>query len=187
MSLTFEATAMRTVPVVPDIDDEPAPGFEVTRVTSDPATVDVAGPASEVRGVTEATTEPVSVRGATRSVIDTVSIGVPDSNVRLRNPRDAIVTVEIRPVPVERTVADVPIELRNAVSGLRATAHPSAVSVVLRGPAEELATLKAGNLAVYADLAGLGRGRYNLPVRFDQMKNVTIQRVQPSQLDVRLR
>jgi len=187
LSLTFEATATRTVPVVPDIDDEPAPGFEVTRVMSDPATVEVAGPASEVRGVTEASTEPVSVRGATRPVIDTVSIGVPDSNVRLRNPRDAIVTVEIRPVPVERTVADVPIELRNAGSGLRATAHPAAVSVVLRGPAEELAALKTGSLAVYADLAGLGPGRYNLPVRFDQMKNVTIERVQPSQLDVRLR
>jgi len=187
LSLTFEATASRTVPVVPDIDDEPAPGFEVTRVTSDPATVDVAGPASEVRGVTEATTEPVSVRGATSPVIDTVSIGVPDSNVRLRNPRDAMVTVEIRPIPVERNVPAVPVELRNARSGLRATAHPSVVTVVLRGPANELAAVKAADLAVYADLAGLERGRYNLPVRFDQMKNVTIQRVQPSQLDVRLR
>ena len=187
LSLTFEATASRTVPVIPDIDDEPAPGFEVTRVTSDPATVDVAGPASEVRGVTEATTEPVSVRGATRPVIDTVSIGVPDSNVRLRNPRDAIVTVEIRPVPVERTVPAVPVELRNARSGLRATAHPSAVTVVLRGPANELAAVKAADLAIYADLAGLAPGRYNLPVRFDQMKDVTIQRIQPSQLDVRLR
>ena len=187
LSLTFEATASRTVPVVPDIDDEPAPGFEVTRVTSDPATVDVAGPASEVRGVTEATTEPVSVRGATRPVIDTVSIGVPDSNVRLRNPRDAMVTVEIRPIPVERNVPAVPVELRNARSGLRATAHPSVVTVVLRGPANELAAVKAADLAVYADLAGLERGRYNLPVRFDQMKDVTIQRIQPSQLDVRLR
>jgi YbbR domain-containing protein len=120
-------------------------------------------------------------------VIDTVSIGVPDSNVRLRNPRDAIVTVEIRPVPVEHTFTQVPVELRNTRSGLRATAVPSAVLVVLRGPADELSGLKAGSLAVYADLAGLGPGRYNLPVRFEQMKNVTIQRVQPSQLDVRLR
>ena len=187
MSLTFEATALRTVPVVPDIDDEPAPGYEVTRVTSDPATVDVAGPASEVNGVTEATTEPVSVRGATRPVIDTVSIGVPDSNVRLRNPRDAIVTVEIRPVPVERTVTGVQVEVRNAASDLRATARPPAVSVVLRGAANELSALKPADLALYTDLAGLRAGRYNLPVRFDQMKNVTIQRVEPSQLDVRLR
>jgi YbbR domain-containing protein len=90
-------------------------------------------------------------------------------------------------VPIERTVTAVRVELRNARSGLRATAHPSAVSVVLRGPANELAAVKAADLPVYADLAGLAPGRYNLPVRFDQMKNVTIQRVQPSQLDVRLR
>ena len=39
LSLTFETSATRTVPVVPDIDDEPAPGFEVHHVTADPATV----------------------------------------------------------------------------------------------------------------------------------------------------
>jgi YbbR domain-containing protein len=186
LSLTFESTAMRTVPVVPDIDDEPAPGYEVTRVSSDPATVDVVGPASEVRSVTEATTEPVSVRGATRPVIDSVTIGVADSNVRLRNPREAMVTVEIRPVPIERTFVHVPVQLRNATAGLRAVASPSGVSVVVRGPANVLSSLRPTDLAVYADLAGLGRGRYNLPVRFDQSKNVTIERVDPPQLDVRL-
>ena len=85
LSLTFETSAVRTVPVVPDIDDEPAPGFEVAHVTADPATVEVSGPSSAVNSVTEATTEPVSVRGATRPVIDTVTVGVPDSIVRLRS------------------------------------------------------------------------------------------------------
>jgi hypothetical protein len=32
------------VPVEPDIDGRPATGYEVTQVTSDPATVEVAGP-----------------------------------------------------------------------------------------------------------------------------------------------
>ena len=40
---------------------------------------------------------------------------------------------------------------------------------------------------IYVDLAGLSAGRYNLPVRFDAPKDVTIQRVEPPQLDVRLR
>jgi YbbR domain-containing protein len=162
LSLTFEATAVRTVPVVPDIDDEPATGYEVTRVTSDPPTVELAGPASEVRGVTEATTEPVSVRGATRSVIDTVTIGVPDSNVRLRNPRDAIVTV----------------------GRLHGTAQPASVAVHVRGPAPEVGALKPGDLTVYADLARLAAGRYNLPVRVNPLKTISIQRVDPPQVDV---
>jgi YbbR domain-containing protein len=187
LSLTFEGTAVRTVPVVPDIDDEPAAGYEVTRVSSDPATVEVAGPASEVASVTEATTEPVSVGGATRPVIDTVTIGVPDSNVRLRNPRDAIVTVEIRPVAVERAVSQVPVELRHAKAGLRATAEPATVIVHVRGAAGDLSALHATDFGLYVDVAGLARGRYNLPVRFDPLKTVSIQRVEPPALDVRLR
>jgi YbbR domain-containing protein len=187
LSLTFEASAVRTVPVVPDMDDEPASGFEVTRVTADPATVEVTGPSSEVQSVTEATTEPVSVRGATKPVIDTVTIGVPNSNVRLRNPRSAIVTVEVRPVPIERVIAQVPVVFRHAGSALVTAAHPSAVAVHVRGPAAAVASVGPSDLAVYADLAGLTRGRYNLPVRFDQLKDVTITRVEPAQLDVRLR
>jgi len=55
LSLTFEASAVRTVPVVPDIDDEPAPGYEVHHVSADPPTVQIAGPYSAVQAVTEAT------------------------------------------------------------------------------------------------------------------------------------
>ena len=84
LSLTFETSAVKTVPVVPDIDDQPAAGYEIVKVTATPSTVDISGPTSEVEGVTEATTEPVSVAGATTSLIDTVTAGVADANVRLR-------------------------------------------------------------------------------------------------------
>jgi YbbR domain-containing protein len=77
--------------------------------------------------------------------------------------------------------------MRNAAAGLRAVAQPSTVTVVVRGAAAELANLKPADLALYADLAGLAAGRYNLPVRFDPPKTIAIQRVEPSQLDVRLR
>jgi YbbR domain-containing protein len=169
------------------VDDQPAPGYEVAKVSSVPATVEVAGPASEIRTVTEATTEPVSVKGATRSVIATVTIGVPDSNVRLRNPRDAIVTVEIRSVPVERAIPQVAVQLRNVESGRNAIVQPAVVTVTVRGAAPDVDALGRGGLVVYADLAGLGAGRYNLPVRVESPRNVTIERVEPSQLDVRLR
>ena len=187
LSLTFEGSAARTVPVVPDIDDEPAAGFEVGKVTSDPPLVEVAGPASAVGDVTEATTEPISIRGATQSVIDTVTIGLDESNVRLRSQRSAVVTIEIRPVPVERVVDHVSVELRNPGNRLTSSASPREVTVRLRGPAKAVSALRATDLKAYADLSGLGRGRYNLPVRFDPPHEMTITNVAPSQVDVRIR
>lgn len=187
LSLTFETSAVKTVPVVPDIDDQPAAGYEIVKVTATPSTVDIAGPSSEVEGVTEATTEPVSVDGATNSVIDTVTAGVPDANVRLRIARSIIVTVEIRPLPVERTIAGVPVTFRNVRSGLHPTSRQASVSVRVKGSTAALDALQPAELGLYVDLSGLGPGRYNLPVHFEKITNVTILHAEPAQLDVRVR
>lgn len=95
LTMEFEMAAIRTVKVEPDIDGRPAPGYEVTQVTSDPETVEVAGPESALERLQAAITEPVSVANQTRSVREVVTIGVPDSSLRLRSPQTAVVTVTI--------------------------------------------------------------------------------------------
>lgn len=187
IALTFEASAIRTVPVVPPIEGEPAPGYTVGQVTVTPPTVEVVGPESAVQQVTEATTEPVSVRGATSQVRDTVTIGLPLSAARLRNPQTGIVTVQVLPQPVDRTLDRVAVELRDLPRGRRATVTPMAVRVSVRGPGAVVSRLTPGDLNIFADLAGLGPGRYNLPVRNQAPANVAITRVEPSTLDVRIR
>jgi YbbR domain-containing protein len=66
-------------------------------VTSDPATVEVAGPETALKRLQAAMTEPVSVQDQTRSVRETVTIGVPDASLRLSSPQTAVVTVTIAP------------------------------------------------------------------------------------------
>lgn len=97
LTLEFEMTAVRTVPVEPDVEGRPAIGYEVTRITSEPASVEIAGPATAVQRLQAAVTEPVSVQDQTRSVREVVTIGVPDSSLRLKSPQSAVVTVTIAP------------------------------------------------------------------------------------------
>lgn len=97
LTMEFEAAGVRTVPVEPDIEGRPDPGFEVTSVTSDPATVEVAGPESALKRLDAAVTEPVSVNGETRSIREVVTIGVQDASLRLVTPTTAVVTVTISP------------------------------------------------------------------------------------------
>ena len=97
LSMEFEMSAIRQVKVEPDVEGRPAPGYEVTKVTSDPALVEVAGPESALKRLQAAITEPVSVTDQTRSVREVVTIGVPDSSLRLRSPQTAVVTVTISP------------------------------------------------------------------------------------------
>lgn len=95
-SLSVERSKVRDVPVVPDITGEPAPGYVKGKVTTEPATIQVAGPESRLRQVTKATTEPVSIEGAMRPVQEQVAIGIPDAEVRMLGAREALVKVEIR-------------------------------------------------------------------------------------------
>jgi YbbR domain-containing protein len=97
LTMEFEMSAIRQVKVEPDIEGRPAPGYEVTKVTSDPEVVEVAGPESALKRLQAAITEPVSVTDQTRSVREVVTIGVPDSTLRLRTPQTAVVTVTISP------------------------------------------------------------------------------------------
>ena len=97
--LTFEESTVKTVPVTAQVEGEPAPGFVVSGIAADPATVVVAGPAGALAGLGEAITEPVAVSGATSTVTETVTIGVSDPAVRLRQAQSARVVVTITAAP----------------------------------------------------------------------------------------
>ena len=97
ITMEFETSGLRMVPVEPDIEGRPAAGFEVTMVTSDPRTVEVAGPESALKRLDAAVTEPVTVTDETRSVREVVTIGVQDASLRLTTPQTAVVTVTISP------------------------------------------------------------------------------------------
>lgn len=97
LSLDLQPTASRTVRVTPALDGDPAPGYVVHSVSSDPERVEIIGPDEYLRQVGEATTEPVNIEGARSTVSDTVNIGVTRTTVRLREPQSARVVVEIVP------------------------------------------------------------------------------------------
>ncbi len=95
ISINFERSASKRVPINPSVEGDPARGFKVSSVTADPAMVEVVGPASLLAAVTEAITEPVSVAGAKATVTETVNVGVSDPSLRLRSSQRARVTVTI--------------------------------------------------------------------------------------------
>jgi YbbR domain-containing protein len=97
LTMEFEMSGVRVVPVEPDVEGRPPAGYEVTKVTSDPQTVEVAGPETALKRLRAAITEPVSVEDQTRPVREVVTIGVPDPSLRLVNPQTAVVTVTIAP------------------------------------------------------------------------------------------
>jgi YbbR domain-containing protein len=186
VAMGFERSATRQVPVVPSVDGHPAPGYIVGPRTADPARVDVIGPESAVKNVTEVLTEPVSVAGARDRVTQTVALGVLDPSLRLKNTRSAAVTVQIMPAPLERVFRNRPIHLRGLASTLEGQATQTVTDVGVRASREALTRLEADHVVAYVDVAGLGPGLYSLSVHADSPPDVGITRIEPSTVQVRI-
>ena len=186
LAVELEKSSTRTLPVVPALEGEPAPGFVVGRITSEPATVRVIGPESRVRKLAEATTETLSVDGERERLRDVVTVGVSDSAVRLVEPQRATVVVEILPAPVERH-ARVPVRWRNLGNGMRASIAPSLTEVQIRGQQDALDTIRPDTVQAFVDLAGLGPGRYNLRVQVDPSEAFGVSAIKPAVVEVTIR
>ena len=187
VALEFDRASSRVVPVQPMVDGEPAPGYVVSKISVEPANVEIVGPQSRVRQVLSATTETVVIDEATAPVKDVVNVGVTDASVRLREPQSAVIVVEIIPAPVTRDLADVPVRLRNAGAGLRAHVDPAIVTVSLRGGRGVLEKLSTDAVTAFIDLAGLGPGRYTLPIRVDLPPEAGLGATRPSTASVSIR
>jgi YbbR domain-containing protein len=186
VAVVFEKAASRNVPIKPATEGRPAAGYIVGKTTADPPTVEVVGPESAVRRVTDALTEPVSVAGAVRPVQETVTVGTLDPAVRVKTQRTVQVTVQIVPAPLEQTVRDRPVLLRNLAANLTATPIPFEVDVTLRGSREALARIQPDDATAYVDLTDMGAGEYTVTVHADSSRDAGVARIEPAAIAVRI-
>jgi YbbR domain-containing protein len=180
----FEESATRVVPIVPEIEGEPAAGYVPGTVAADPPTVEVVGPATAVARLTSALTEPVSIAGASGQVRETVNVGVPDPSIRLRSPVSAQVTVEIAAAPAEWVITGIPVRAGSAGDGPEIV--PARVDVHVRGPREARA-LGPDAFEATVDVEGLAAGQFQLPVRVAPPPRVGVVAVEPGNVRVRIR
>jgi len=182
--MTFEPSATKSVPVMPEVEGEPAAGFEIATRAADPATVEVVGPQSAVAALTTAITEPVSVSGASASVVEMVSVGVSDPTVRLVRAEPVRVTVTVRPAQLRWAVQGVPVKVLNATG--RAAVSPTVVTIHVRGPRDAMGA-DARSFDASVDVTGLKPGDYELPVRIVLPPRIGWTRIEPAEVRVRIR
>jgi YbbR domain-containing protein len=184
LTLTFERTLQKVVPVRPRLLGRPAAGYEVAQVSSTPPEVRISGPTSRVKEVESAFTEPVSIEGADTTIVETVSLGLEDPALRvLDNPR-VRVAAQVREVHEKRAFDGLLVGVR----GGTATVTPARVRVVLEGPASALRVVAPESVRSYVELGQL-QGRQLVPVAVELVPGppgVTVHHTEPAQVSVRV-
>lgn len=187
VGIELEKSGRRVVPVVAQVEGEPAPGFIVGQIVAEPATVEVVGPESRVKRLAQAITEPIVIEGARQDVRDVVTVGLTDAALRLVQPQSATVSVGVVPAPVERELAGVPVRARNRGRAQRVEISPPVVKVAIRGRRDALAGVVPDAIEAFVDLADLGTGRYNLRVQVEPSQQYGVSAIEPQVVDVTIK
>ena len=173
----------KVVPIRTVIAGVPADGFLVGDILADPAVAEVTGRAEDLASVTEVLTEAVSVESVEEAVTLTTILSVSDPAVELRSPLTSRVTVDI--VPAARwSVSDVLVRVVDAVGA--AAVVPSTVVVHVSGPPGAVDT-PASSFDAIVEVGGLSSGEFDVPVRVVAPPQVSVVRVEPASVRVRVR
>ena len=189
IGVTVERVIEKELPIVPRFDGQPPPGFELIRWQISPATVRVSGAESQVRDVTELSTETVSLAHKTEPFNDRVAIykGALNLNIIDEGGNDVTLSVTIGEVRKERVIDHVPVALFGAPP--RRAPAPRFVRVTLFGAASAVDAMSAADLsvAVQYDQGFKKPGRFTpkVTVAPGYSELVTVRSVEPASVRVR--
>ena len=152
VKLEFEPREVREVPIQPILEGQPAEGFRVTKVTSQPSQVHVEGARNCVESLTRASTRPLQVTGAHAPVLGEVLLEAPPRHCRYIDAQQVVVHAEIQPAIVERTFDSLPVKVIG-LNRLDGTTEPPAARLILRGPSDLVLGIKLDQISLTVDAA----------------------------------
>lgn len=175
----------KLVPVIPDFVNEPAPGFAVSRLTSSPSIVRLAGAASILEVISAIRTTPVDLAGLVESTRRRTALNWANyTHVEALNGNLVDVNVVIEEKQGERWV-DAEVEGRG--TSHKFAVSPQRLKLQLQGPVNTLKTfLRANPVRVYVDLSGLAIGTYVRPALIEPPLDTIVLAAKPEVFAVRI-
>jgi YbbR domain-containing protein len=177
----------KTVSVKAVLTGTVAPGYWVSNIIVEPATVTFGGDATELESFGYVETAPVDVTGAISDVIRTVNIYVPPGTALVGKARpEVFVKVSVEPIPGGQIVRR-PLVVDNLAKGLTITYTVTTVDITLMGPIATMLNLQATDVTAVIDATGLLTGTYELQVQVSALpKGLTVTAIVPNKVSVKV-
>jgi YbbR domain-containing protein len=148
VQFVLEPVTERSVQIVPVLVGDPAQGYALGPVVTDPQVVQVRGPRSATSSLREVSTRPIDVSGLTEDTVREAPLDLPRSVERVGDQK-VEARISVVSETEQRQVDDVPVY----VWGLEGwKVDPPRVSVVLEGPTAKVRDIGARQIAAFVYL-----------------------------------
>lgn len=184
LDLKLEPLREVALSVVAQLTGEVARGYRVENVSTDPPRVVLRGGESEVMGLSEVRTRPVSVAQASSDLEEKVGLELEGLHLVSVSPARVSVKVKVVPLQMERAIEGVAV--RAALQEVPIAVEPKEVKVLIKGPLHIVETLKETDLQATVAVQGLSAGKHTLAVSVGAPQGVRVTKVEPSRVEVTL-
>lgn len=184
LDLKLEPLREVTLRVVAQLTGEVARGYRVEAVSIEPPKVLLRGGESDVLGLSEVRTRPVSVAQAATDLEEKVGLELEGLHLVSISPAKVSVKVKVVPLQMERTIEDVAVRAAQQETSLEV--EPKEVRVVVKGPLNLVETLKETDLQATVAVQGLSAGKHTLAVSVAAPQGVRVMKVEPARVEVTL-
>lgn len=184
LDLKLEPLREVALSVVAQLTGEVARGYKVESISTDPPKVVVRGGESEVMGLSQVRTRPVSMAQASSDLEEKVGLELEGLHLVSVSPAKVSVKVKIVPLQMERAIEGVAV--RAAQQEVPLTVEPKEVRVLVKGPLHIVETLKETDLQATVAVQGLSTGKHTLAVSVGAPQGVRVTKVEPSRVEVTL-
>jgi len=184
-TITVDRRMDKTVPIVPDLNKDPAPGYIIPSVVATPCTIRLTGPMSVLEEISAVRTTPVDVGGLTETVRKKVALNL-NHNPYVKAIDESLVEVEI---VVEQKMVEKWLGIAVLATGskYKYVVTPDRIEILLRGPMQTLEKLTQDNgVEVYVELEDLVPGTYVRRAVIKPPLNTTLVEAKPEVFTVKV-
>ena len=177
----------RLVPVHVPIVGNPAPGYSAYEIKLDPSNVTICcAPSDILEPISTLETDPVSIAGATTTVVTTTKLILP-SGVELYPGQSDQISVTVR---IDTFETSWQLSVAPTIDGLDPgttfVLSPATIELTLSGTLAQFESLKPSDVHASVDVTGLGPGTYELEPQVTVPDGVKLTAVNPQKVTVTL-
>ena len=187
IAVRFEEKMVRQIPVKPQVDGTPEPGYRLVAVEVDPDEVEIEGPAGAVRDLDEVLTERIQLAGRNRSGVVRVLLAPLPQDVTVPGQATFAVTLTIQEQMGTRVLTGLPVQVRGV--GLDVgdfEISQETIDVTLSGATWRLDALAPEELIAYVDATDIEtvHEMHNRDVKFTPPKGINVVEIKPKKIAV---
>jgi YbbR domain-containing protein len=185
-----KASNVKTVGIKVNTTGNPANGYWISQITTEPMTVTVTASEATVTQLTYIGTAPVSINDLNKNTTINTTLAPPAGVSVLDKIEQVKVTITVSKNQATKQI-DTGFKWQGLASNLKVTSvDPSSVKVVVTGPQDVLSGLSSDDISIVVDLSGNNApGTYSVDISRSSISGptgVSVSSVVPSAINVRL-